>query len=295
VLAIVFSTFLIGGFLSYRRIKMCEQTSIWGGLAKETAHQLGTPISSLMGWLEFSIEHNKQKADQTAAEIYENMRNDLVRLQGITERFGKIGSQPQKTLIDVNSVIADVVTYFQKRLPNRSKRVEIHAVTRSLPEIMANADLLQWVFENLIRNSLDAIDKETGLIEIIPRLNEQSWPRGRQIVILYRDNGKGIARKDRHKIFQPGMTTKKHGWGLGLTLAKRIIEEYHHGQIRLVETSPRGTTFEITLPVETVAAEKSAVALERDSLYHSLRLKLEAGKKGGETARAKRNAQNLVD
>ena len=118
VLVVVFSTILIVSFLSYRRIKTVEQASIWGGLAKETAHQLGTPISSLMGWVELSMELDKQRGDSTSAEIYANMQNDLTRLQRITERFGKIGSYPQQTRININSVISDAVAYFQKRLPN---------------------------------------------------------------------------------------------------------------------------------------------------------------------------------
>ena len=278
VLVAVFSTILIVGFLSYRRIKTVEQASIWGGLAKETAHQLGTPISSLMGWVELSMERDKQKGDNTTAEIYANMQNDLARLQRITERFGKIGSHPQQIRININSVIGDAVAYFQKRLPNLSKQVELRVVARELPEITANADLLQWVFENLIRNSLDAIDKENGVIEIDPRLH----PRGHQVVILYKDNGKGISRQNRNKIFRPGMTTKKHGWGLGLTLVKRIIEAYHHGQIRLIETSSQGTTFEIVLPVESVGDRQVSKLLTR------MRFKKE--KKGGQSVSPKHNA-----
>ncbi len=250
VLVAVFSSILIVSFLSYRRIKTFEQASIWGGLAKETAHQLGTPISSLMGWVELLMELDKQKGANTTSEIYANMQSDLARLQRITERFGKIGSYPQQTCVNINSVIRDAVAYFQKRLPNLSKQVELRVVNRELPEIVANADLLQWVFENLIRNSLDAIDKENGIIQIDPRLH----PRRHQIVIVYKDNGKGVSRKNRNKIFHPGMTTKKHGWGLGLTLVKRIIEAYHHGQIRLIETSSQGTTFEIVLPLKTVGS-----------------------------------------
>ena len=261
VLVVVFSTILIVGFLSYRRIKAVEQASIWGGLAKETAHQLGTPISSLMGWVELSMELDKQRGDSTTAEIYANMQNDLTRLQRITERFGKIGSHPQQTRININSVIGDAVAYFQKRLPNISKQVELRVVDRELPEIVANADLLQWVFENLIRNSLDAIDKENGIIEIDPRLH----PKEHRIVILYKDNGQGIPRQNRNKIFRPGMTTKKHGWGLGLTLVKRIVEAYHHGRIRLIETSSQGTTFEIVLPVGTVEDETTAKLLAKSS------------------------------
>ena len=257
VLLAVFSSILTVGFLSYRRIKTIEQASIWGGLAKETAHQLGTPISSLMGWIELSMELNKQKGDNTASEIYANMQSDLTRLQRITERFGKIGSYPQQTHININSVINEAVAYFQTRLPNLSKQVELRVTEGELPEITANPDLLQWVFENLIRNSLDAIDNQNGVIQINPQLH----PKGHQIVVSYKDNGKGIARKDRNKIFRPGMTTKEHGWGLGLTLVKRIIEAYHHGQIRLVDTSSEGTTFEIVLPVESIENGKTSKQL----------------------------------
>ena len=283
VLVVVFSTVLIFGFLSYRRIKTVEQASIWGGLAKETAHQLGTPISSLMGWVELSIELDKQRRDNTTAEIYANMQSDLARLQRITERFGKIGSYPQQTRIDINAVIGEAVAYFQKRLPNLSKQVELRVVDRELPEIVANPDLLQWVFENLIRNSLDAIDKENGIIEIDPRLH----PKEHQIVILYKDNGQGIPRENRNKIFRPGITTKKHGWGLGLTLVKRIIEAYHHGQIRLIHTSSEGTTFEIVLPVETVENKKMSKILTKISLFW---MKSKEKKKGEQSVSAKHNA-----
>jgi nitrogen-specific signal transduction histidine kinase len=283
VLVAVFSTVLVVGFLSYRRIKTIEQASIWGGLAKETAHQLGTPISSLMGWVELSMELDKQQGNSTTTEIYANMQSDLARLQRITERFGKIGSYPQQTRININSVIGEAVAYFQKRLPNLSKQVELRVVDRELPEIVANADLLQWVFENLIRNSLDAMDKENGIIEIDPQLH----PKEHQIVVLYKDNGQGIPRQNRNKIFRPGMTTKKHGWGLGLTLVKRIIEAYHHGQIRLIHTSSQGTTFEIVLPVETVENEKTARLLTKISIFW---LKFKERKKGEQSVSAKYNA-----
>ena len=164
-----------------------------------------------------------------------------------------------------------------------SKQVELRVVDRELPEIVANADLLQWVFENLIRNSLDAIDKENGVIEIDPRLH----PKGHQIVILYKDNGQGIPRQNRNKIFRPGMTTKKHGWGLGLTLVKRIVEAYHHGQIRLIETSSQGTTFEIVLPVETVEDKKTVKLLTKNSLFW---MKFKERKKGKLSVSAKHNA-----
>lgn len=266
VLVSVFATFLTVGFLSYRRIRFSEQAALWGGLAKETAHQLGTPISSLMGWLELLSARNHEADDASVGDIYVNMHNDLIRLQKITARFGKIGSEPQKTEVNVNEVIGDVVSYYQKRLPNRNKSVDIRVTACELPDVFANAELLQWVFENLIRNSLDALDKPSGLIEIDPRFNEKS----RQIIIRYTDNGKGIARKDRRKIFHPGVTTKKHGWGLGLTLAKRIVEAHHHGKIRLVGSGPDGTTFEIVLPIGAIYSED---AITHVPVHESLELK----------------------
>ena len=271
VLVLVFSTFLTVGFLSYRRIKAFEHAAIWGGLAKETAHQLGTPISALMAWIELLADRNRREKDEMAAEIYTNMQNDLVRLQKITARFGTIGSYPPKTGIDVNSVIDDVVSYFKKRIPNRSKHIEIRVVAPDLPVVNANADLLQWVFENLIRNSLDAMDKKFGLIEINPTFDAKK----QKIIIQYQDNGSGIKRKDRRKIFHPGMTTKKHGWGVGLTVVQRIVEEYHHGQIRLVETSPEGTAFEIDLPIEQESGEEVEICQTRKVLHSGQSMKLE--------------------
>ena len=228
VLALVFITFLVVGLLSYQRIQYFERAAIWGGLAKETAHQLGTPISSLMGWVELLKERGRKNSDKSTNEVYSDIQNDLVRLRKIADRLGTIGTYPSKSKVDINSIIDVVVTYFRKRLPHRTKQMEIRVTAQELPNIQANADLLQWVFENLIRNSLDAMEHEIGLIEIAPTFDEEK----QQIVIRYRDNGSGIERKNRRKIFQPGMTTKKHGWGLGLTLAQRIIKEYHHGQIR---------------------------------------------------------------
>ncbi len=232
-------------FLVYQRIKSYEHSAIWGGLAKETAHQLGTPISSLLAWTELLHERGKEKEDPTLAELSESMRNDLERLQKTTARFGMIGTQPPLTEVNMDEVFEEVRAYFEKRLPHISRRVEIRLKLHKIPPILANAQLLHWVFENLIRNSLDAMDKADGWIQIEPRHDKR---RG-DIVIQYADNGSGITRENQRKIFEPGMSTKAHGWGLGLTVVQRIIREYHHGSIRMVKTSPDGTTFEIRLPV----------------------------------------------
>ena len=232
-------------FLVYQRIKSYEHSAIWGGLAKETAHQLGTPISSLLAWAELLHERGRETGDATLAELSESMQNDLERLQKTTARFGMIGTQPPLTEVNMAEIFEEVRAYFEKRLPHISRRVEIQLMLHGVPPVLANAQLLHWVFENLIRNSLDAMDKADGWIQIEPAHDK----RHNDVVIRYADNGSGIDRENQRKIFEPGMSTKTHGWGLGLMVVQRIIREYHHGSIRMVKTSPEGTTFEIRLPV----------------------------------------------
>lgn len=231
-------------FLVYQRIKSYEHSAIWGGLAKETAHQLGTPISSLLAWTELLHERSKAEKDPVLAELADSMGNDLERLEKTTARFGMIGTQPPLTEVNMDEVFEEVRTYFEKRVPHISRRVEIRLILHQIPTVLANAQLLHWVFENLIRNSLDAMDKTDGWIQIEPTHDQ----RHGDVVIRYADNGSGISRENQRKIFEPGMSTKTHGWGLGLTVVQRIIREYHHGTIRMVKTSPDGTTFEIRLP-----------------------------------------------
>ena len=245
IVPIILLAFGIVCFLIYQRIRSYEHSAIWGGLAKETAHQLGTPISSLLAWTELLHERSKETADPTLVELATSMQNDLERLQKTTARFGMIGTQPPQTEVHLDDIFQEVRLYFEKRLPHISRRVEIRLIRHNIPTILANALLLHWVFENLIRNSLDAMDKAEGWIEI----EATHEKRAGDIVIRYADNGSGIARENQRKIFEPGMSTKAHGWGLGLTVVQRIIREYHHGSIRIVKTSPEGTTFEIRLPV----------------------------------------------
>ena len=245
IVPIILLAFGIVCFLVYQRIKSYEHSAIWGGLAKETAHQLGTPISSLLAWTELLHERSKEATDPTLAELAESMQSDLERLQKTTARFGMIGTQPPQTEVNLEDIFQEVRIYFEKRLPHISRRVEIQLIPHEIPAILANAQLLHWVFENLIRNSLDAMDKAEGWIQIEATHDKRSG----NIVIRYADNGSGIARENQRKIFEPGMSTKAHGWGLGLTVVQRIIREYHHGSIRIVKTSPEGTTFEIRLPV----------------------------------------------
>ncbi|MDE0317241.1 MAG: HAMP domain-containing sensor histidine kinase [Candidatus Poribacteria bacterium] len=244
VLSIVLPFFAFGSILIYRRIKSYEHAAIWGGLAKETAHQLGTPISALLAWTELLDERSQETGDKVLAELSTNMQSDLERLQKTTTRFGMIGTEPTKAEVNLEEVLKEVLTYFEERLPQISRNIDISVTPHNVPIISANAHLLQWVFENLIRNSLDAMHKEIGHIEIEPLYDD----RQKHVVIRYSDNGSGIPSEDQRLIFEPGMTTKTHGWGLGLTIVQRIVRDYHHGSIRLVESSPAGTTFEIRLP-----------------------------------------------
>jgi len=244
------AVFLIIGFIGYQRIKHNEQQAIWAGLAKETAHQLGTPISSLMGWLEILEERGSNSGEITdyaeLESIYKNMQGDVQRLEYITGRFGEIGSVPKREPLDVSETIHRAVEYFQERLPYRRKQVEIVENHQNIPKVEANESLLQWVIENLIRNSLDAINRNDGKIKIRTEFDAKK----NDVLIVYSDNGKGIPRKNRAKVFLPGFSSKKHGWGLGLAIVKRIIEGYHGGSVKIAESGSEGSTFVITLPAK---------------------------------------------
>jgi len=235
--------FVILALVGFQHIRLSEQRSIWVGMAKETAHQLGTPITSLLGWI--SLLKSGETAYK-AEEIYYRIDSDLKRLESIANRFGKIGSLPVRELSQINDLTAEVVQYFRDRLPHSGKGVQIHFIPGMLPEVMVNPDLYDWVIENLLKNALEAVDSKTGEIYV------KSWtvPGEKKIVIEVTDNGRGIPRRDMRKIFRPGFTTKKRGWGLGLSLARRIVREYHGGSIALTKTEAgRGSTFTIRLPV----------------------------------------------
>lgn len=241
-LQIIFAfIFLLIAYLSFSYIKRSEQSNIWVGMSKETAHQLGTPISSLMGWNEILKMNykNPDKVLDTAQEI----ENDLSRLNKITRRFSKIGSKPE--LIDNSpyEVIEKVINYFQRRLPQLGKNVSLNLSGNKNLRTRMNAELFEWVIENLIKNSLDAIENKVGFVKFSVAQNKKS------IEIEITDNGKGIESGRKKDVFRPGFSTKKRGWGLGLSLSKRIIEDYHKGKI-FVKSSAinEGTTFKIILP-----------------------------------------------
>lgn len=237
---IIVSMFILIGYMGFSYIRRNEESKVWVGMAKETAHQLGTPLSSLLGWLELlRIEPDNR---EQVIEATDEMQRDVDRLNVIAERFSKIGSDTELKKIEVNDLVTDVIKYFEKRLPHLGKKVSLTLVGldhKVYSEI--NRELMEWVLENLIRNSADAMNRQDGRIEIIISQH------GGSIFIDVADNGHGIDQSIRSQIFRPGFTTKKRGWGLGLSLAKRIVENYHKGKIFIKESSGSGTTVRIKL------------------------------------------------
>ena len=217
-------------------LKRAEQNHVWVGLSKETAHQLGTPISSLMAWMEIMKEAYPDD------KLLSEMDNDVKRLQLIADRFSKIGSQPTPEQADLIAVLQRVVAYMDSRT-SRTVVIMLHA---SAGKVMLNLNvsLFEWVIENLCKNAVDALEGRSGRIDIYVMQKEQT------VVIDLVDTGKGIRQKDMKNVFRPGFTTKQRGWGLGLSLARRIVEEYHHGKIFVKQSEVgQGTTFRIILSV----------------------------------------------
>ena len=226
--------FIIFGFITFRSSKQDEQNRVWIGLAKETAHQLGTPISSLLGWVEYL---RSQPVDQSAVE---EMNNDLTRLMKVADRFSKIGSETILSPGNVNEIVGNSIMYFRTRIP-KNVTLTYNGLAIAPVQAMLNAALFEWVTENLLKNALDALQGH-GTIDVHISDND-NW-----VYIDFRDTGKGIAKANFTRIFDPGFTTKTRGWGLGLSLSKRIIEEYHNGRIYVVESElGKGSTIRIAL------------------------------------------------
>lgn len=232
-IALLLIIFLFGALVYnyYRTNKMSDQNKLWAGMAKETAHQIGTPLSSLIGWLEIMKSEN---IDET---MVGEIEKDINRLQNITERFSKIGSEPhleEKDLVEETKMAYD---YLQSRFAGQVS-FSFKAIETPV-HVKINPTLHGWTIENLVKNAIDAM-KGRGSIHIT--IEEE----GRYVTIKISDTGKGIPKSQFKKIFEPGFTTKKRGWGLGLSLSKRIVEEYHKGQIRVLHSEiGKGTTFQI--------------------------------------------------
>jgi signal transduction histidine kinase len=230
----IIALFLLIAYYLFSTARNVEQNQVWVGMAKETAHQLGTPLSSLLAWLEVL------KMKNVDAKTIEEMGSDVQRLETITERFSKIGSVPSLQQEDINQVIQHSLDYFRARI---SKKVQFSYQTSDKDEVIAsvNVPLFEWVLENIIKNAVDAMDGD-GNIDI------QVIDQTQYVYIDITDNGKGMAKSKKKTIFEPGFTTKKRGWGLGLSLTKRIVENYHAGKIFVKSTEiDKGTTFRIVL------------------------------------------------
>lgn len=232
---IVMIVFVIVVYYAVSATKRAEQNKVWVGLSKETAHQLGTPISSLMAWVELLPSYGVD------SEVVNEMNKDVSRLNVIASRFSKIGSPPAIHPENLNEVTARAAEYMRSRI---SSRVELTLSLSKEPlRVNLSISLIEWVLENLIKNAVDAMEGHG-------RLKVATFADSGNAVIEVTDSGKGIARKDFKNVFNPGYTTKKRGWGLGLTLAKRIVETYHHGRIFVKDSEPgAGTTFRIQLPL----------------------------------------------
>lgn len=230
--------FIFLGLAGFTYIKKTESNNIWTGMAKETAHQLGTPVSALIGWIE-----RLKKYPQQSEEIIKEIEEDIKRLEQVGNRFGKISTKPNFEPVNIHELFQSVLKYLNRRLSSTQIKITLENTIDKNISFQANEILLSWAFENIIKNSLDSTHDKDGSV------NVKIFSKSDGINILVSDNGSGILRRNWKKIFQPGFTTKKHGWGFGLSLSYRIIKDIHNGQIQVLESNPNiGTTFEIFLP-----------------------------------------------
>lgn len=235
-IALLLIIFLFGAviFFFFKTNKASEQNKLWAGMAKETAHQIGTPLTSLLGWNELL------KAENISTSITDEIEKDIDRLQTITERFSKIGSLPKLKEYDIVQETKDAYDYLKLR-SSKLIQFSFNSKIESLP-VLLNRELYHWTIENLVKNGIDAMRGKGSIsIEIIPN--------GNFVSILVSDSGLGIPKSNFNNIFNPGVTSKKRGWGLGLSLVKRIVEEYHQGKIKVLSSSKEGTIMKISLKV----------------------------------------------
>lgn len=231
---LLFVMLLLLGYNVYRVSNDSRQNRVWVGLAKETAHQLGTPISSLLGWIEYL------RSQGIDPDVISEMNKDVTHLQKITDRFSKIGSQTELTPANINEIVGESVMYFRRRIP-RNVSLDYNGLAMAPVQANVNSALFEWVIENLLKNSLDALQGK-GRIEVEISAS-QNW-----INIDVRDTGKGMPKSNFKKVFEPGFSTKTRGWGLGLSLSRRIVEDYHSGKIFVLESEiGKGTTFRVQL------------------------------------------------
>lgn len=233
--------FVVVGYLGFSYVRQSEQSNLWMGMAREAAHQLGTPLSSLMGWIQMLRSPNLEASQR--AEAIDEIENDVERLQRVANRFSDIGSQPKLERQDLVPIIEQTADYIRRRIPQRGQEIELTVDLDGPMEASVNEELFAWVLENLLKNALDAIEGASGRISVTGGTMEAG------AYVTVSDTGTGIERGQRKNVFRPGYSTKKRGWGLGLSLARRVVEAYHNGTLELVETAVGdGATFRIELP-----------------------------------------------
>lgn len=235
VLLAVIGLLVAVAYLAFSSSRRAEQDRVWTGMARETAHQIGTPLSSLVGWVHLLREQNLEPM------IADEIERDIHRLERITDRFSKIGSIPKLENQDLLELIRRTVDYLKSRVARRVD-LEFHEPDNGQWQALLNAPLFEWVLENLIRNAVDSLEGE-GRVDV--RVEQSN----NQLKIIVSDTGKGMNVAQQRKVFRPGYTTKKRGWGLGLTLAKRIVEQYHNGQLSVMSSEPsKGTQMLVRIP-----------------------------------------------
>jgi len=238
------------GLMGLAGIRQAEKRTIWVGMAKETAHQLGTPISSLMGWVELlrgqtdgagtEVRISRDELDETLGD----MARDLDRLSKVAQRFSHVGSTPSLQRLDPTPVVREAVQYMRRRLPKAAGEIDVEERYDQVPPVDLSPELMEWALENLLSNAVSALERHPGLI----RVAVEHRPRAGVVEIVVQDNGRGMAPADQSHAFEPGFTTKRRGWGLGLALARRVVEEYHGGKLYIRESAPgEGTTMVISL------------------------------------------------
>jgi signal transduction histidine kinase len=231
---VIVGLFIIITLLALRSSYRSTQNQVWAGMAKETAHQLGTPVSSLAGWVEMLKENPSNE------HVVADLQKDVDRLQLVTDRFGKIGSTPQLEKRDIVAQVRTMMDYMKKRTTGKINFI-LNTQGKKEIEAMISGPLFDWVIENLLKNALDSMEGKGNIIVDIFNENKKT-------IIDVIDTGKGISKQNFSKVFKPGFTTKKRGWGLGLSLSKRIVEQFHKGRIYVKQSEQgKGTTFRIEL------------------------------------------------
>ena len=226
ILAII-AAFMLLAYSAFSNARIAQQNKVWTGMAKETAHQIGTPLSSLIGWLEHLKENNTDKG------IVKKIQKDLDRLTIIASRFSKIGSLPKLSKTNIVPILKQSINYMRQRVSSKTS-IQFHSEKKET-RVLVNTDLFEWVIENIIKNAIDATDQKGKII--ISLIEEKD-----RVFIDFSDNGRGLKKTFFKEIFQPGFTSKKRGWGLGLSLVKRIVQDYHKGWVRVLKSIPNEET-----------------------------------------------------